>query len=308
MSPFGYGRGEGVDAGHGDPEWICSKEKPQYDEIFKSLNPIDGKVTGAGKELIPRALTLARIASTYPHLRNTITVDSALQALLSTTQNCSQLTELCMLLKNQERKDEEHSFDKIAEVLALATQNCSNISQFLMNESSISLESSHSGNVSIHSLHEPLIDHRDDSDTSSDSNRPETYKTDQTDHSNSDDSCHYTTTPKLNIINQTNEQSGIFQTLLFPIKFILLLILNLITITIATECMFICLVYIFTGKLYIEFNIARSPQTWAERVKELTFGIEEETVQIKSIFQLFQSHNVIHILKYLTSRLKNENI
>ncbi|CAH0760800.1 unnamed protein product [Diatraea saccharalis] len=47
VSPFGYGRGEGVDAGHGDPEWICSKEKPRYDQIFQSLNPIDGKVTGA---------------------------------------------------------------------------------------------------------------------------------------------------------------------------------------------------------------------------------------------------------------------
>ncbi|CAG4988776.1 unnamed protein product [Colias eurytheme] len=47
VSPFGYGRGEGVDAGHGDPEWICSKEKPHYDQIFQSLGPIDGKVTGA---------------------------------------------------------------------------------------------------------------------------------------------------------------------------------------------------------------------------------------------------------------------
>ncbi|CAH2985757.1 unnamed protein product [Chilo suppressalis] len=47
VSPFGYGRGEGVDAGHGDPDWICSKEKPRYDQMFQSLNPIDGKVTGA---------------------------------------------------------------------------------------------------------------------------------------------------------------------------------------------------------------------------------------------------------------------
>ncbi|KAI5644740.1 cytoskeletal-regulatory complex EF hand domain-containing protein [Phthorimaea operculella] len=48
VSPFGYGRGEGVDAGHGDPEWICSKDKiDSYDKIFQSLNPIDGKVTGA---------------------------------------------------------------------------------------------------------------------------------------------------------------------------------------------------------------------------------------------------------------------
>ncbi|XP_073959054.1 putative achaete scute target 1 isoform X1 [Choristoneura fumiferana] len=47
VSPFGYGRGEGVDAGHGDPEWICSREKPRYDSIFQGLNPVDGKVTGA---------------------------------------------------------------------------------------------------------------------------------------------------------------------------------------------------------------------------------------------------------------------
>lgn len=47
VSPFGYGRGEGADAGHGDPDWICSKEKPYYDELFRALNPIDGKVTGA---------------------------------------------------------------------------------------------------------------------------------------------------------------------------------------------------------------------------------------------------------------------
>lgn len=47
VSPFGYGRGEGADAGHGDPDWICSKEKPNTDLIFRSLNPVDGKVTGA---------------------------------------------------------------------------------------------------------------------------------------------------------------------------------------------------------------------------------------------------------------------
>ncbi|GBP70172.1 EH domain-containing protein 3 [Eumeta japonica] len=47
VSPFGYGRGEGVDAGHGDPDWICAKEKPRYDEIFRALGPADGKVTGS---------------------------------------------------------------------------------------------------------------------------------------------------------------------------------------------------------------------------------------------------------------------
>ncbi|KRT79319.1 HLH domain-containing protein [Oryctes borbonicus] len=47
ISPFGYKRGEGINAGFGEPEWIVSKYKQQYDNIFESLRPIDGKVTGA---------------------------------------------------------------------------------------------------------------------------------------------------------------------------------------------------------------------------------------------------------------------
>ncbi|GJQ68066.1 putative divalent cation transporter [Trypoxylus dichotomus] len=47
ISPFGYKRGEGINAGFGEPEWIVSKYKQQYDIIFESLRPIDGKVTGA---------------------------------------------------------------------------------------------------------------------------------------------------------------------------------------------------------------------------------------------------------------------
>ncbi|XP_046669544.1 EH domain-containing protein 3 isoform X5 [Homalodisca vitripennis] len=46
-SPFGYKRGEGVDAGHGDPEWIVNKERYKYDALFDTLGPVDGKVTGA---------------------------------------------------------------------------------------------------------------------------------------------------------------------------------------------------------------------------------------------------------------------
>jgi hypothetical protein len=49
VSPFGYKRGEGIDAGSGEPEWIVSKERYKYDAIFDTLNPVDGKVTGAGK-------------------------------------------------------------------------------------------------------------------------------------------------------------------------------------------------------------------------------------------------------------------
>lgn len=47
MSPFGYKRGEGIDAGYGEPEWIVNKDKRRYDEIFQNLSPTDGKITGA---------------------------------------------------------------------------------------------------------------------------------------------------------------------------------------------------------------------------------------------------------------------
>ncbi|XKL65026.1 hypothetical protein PGB90_005112 [Kerria lacca] len=46
VSPFGYKRGEGVDAGKGEPEWIVGRERHKYDIIFDTLNPIDGKITG----------------------------------------------------------------------------------------------------------------------------------------------------------------------------------------------------------------------------------------------------------------------
>lgn len=47
VSPFGYKRGEGIDAGYGEPEWIVSKDKPKYDELFVKLSPTEGKITGA---------------------------------------------------------------------------------------------------------------------------------------------------------------------------------------------------------------------------------------------------------------------
>lgn len=51
VSPFGYKRGEGIDAGAGEPEWIVNKERYKYDSIFESLGPSDGKITGAGISL-----------------------------------------------------------------------------------------------------------------------------------------------------------------------------------------------------------------------------------------------------------------
>lgn len=48
ISPFGYKRGEGIDAGFGEHDWICDRDRERTDTIFDSLNPIDGKITGAG--------------------------------------------------------------------------------------------------------------------------------------------------------------------------------------------------------------------------------------------------------------------
>jgi hypothetical protein len=78
VSPFGYKRGEGIDAGSGEPVWIVSKERYKYDPVFDTLNPVDGKVTGAGKIFLLPVLKL-HCAETlfvneyqrlFPELRN----------------------------------------------------------------------------------------------------------------------------------------------------------------------------------------------------------------------------------------------
>ncbi|XP_062379281.1 EH domain-containing protein 4 [Sardina pilchardus] len=53
-SPFGRGYGEGISAGADADEWIVHRDKPRYDEIFYTLMPINGKVTGvnAKKEMM----------------------------------------------------------------------------------------------------------------------------------------------------------------------------------------------------------------------------------------------------------------
>ena len=57
VSPFGYKRGEGIDAGAGEIEWICDKDRPRTDTIFETLNPVDGKITGAGKRFSINSIT-----------------------------------------------------------------------------------------------------------------------------------------------------------------------------------------------------------------------------------------------------------
>ncbi|MCP9264472.1 EH domain-containing protein 1 [Dirofilaria immitis] len=50
-TPFGFGKGEGFDKGANESGWVVARERYKADEIFDSLDPIDGKITGrAAKE------------------------------------------------------------------------------------------------------------------------------------------------------------------------------------------------------------------------------------------------------------------
>lgn len=57
-SPFGHGYGEGAGEGIDDANWVVARDKPMYDEIFYTLSPVDGKITGANakKELVKSKL------------------------------------------------------------------------------------------------------------------------------------------------------------------------------------------------------------------------------------------------------------
>nr|XP_057947485.1 EH domain-containing protein 4-like [Doryrhamphus excisus] len=52
--PFGQGYGEGVSAGADADDWIVSRDKHRYDEIFYTLMPVNGKISGvnAKKEMM----------------------------------------------------------------------------------------------------------------------------------------------------------------------------------------------------------------------------------------------------------------
>ncbi|NP_001133244.1 EH domain-containing protein 4-like [Salvelinus fontinalis] len=56
--PFGQGYGEGISAGSDCEDWIVSRDKHKYDEIFYSMNPINGKISGvnAKKEMMSSSL------------------------------------------------------------------------------------------------------------------------------------------------------------------------------------------------------------------------------------------------------------
>ncbi|XP_074651932.1 EH domain-containing protein 3-like [Tubulanus polymorphus] len=65
-TPFGIGNLEGINAGQGESEWICARKRDKTDRVFDTLDPIDGKISGAKakREMMNSRLpnnTLARI-------------------------------------------------------------------------------------------------------------------------------------------------------------------------------------------------------------------------------------------------------
>ncbi|XP_064148215.1 EH domain-containing protein 4 isoform X2 [Loxodonta africana] len=56
--PFNQGYGEGAGEGADEEEWVVAKDKPIYDELFYTLSPVNGKITGinAKKEMVTSKL------------------------------------------------------------------------------------------------------------------------------------------------------------------------------------------------------------------------------------------------------------
>lgn len=51
-SPFGVGACEGINIGRGEQEWVIARDQYKYEDIFNSLNPINGKITGAAAKQV----------------------------------------------------------------------------------------------------------------------------------------------------------------------------------------------------------------------------------------------------------------
>lgn len=67
VSPFGYKRGEGIDAGFGEHDWICNRDRARTDPLFESLGPVDGKITGAGNNYTKFLISISISLGIYYH-------------------------------------------------------------------------------------------------------------------------------------------------------------------------------------------------------------------------------------------------
>lgn len=287
VSPFGYGRGEGVDAGHGDPEWICSKEKPNYDRIFQSLNPIDGKVTGAGTNM--------QILK-YPEPRGTVLLDRTLQIMHSATQNCTLLSELCIHLHHTNSDDP--NFGKIVDALTVANETCSAVARCLVGARGREDDDM--------SFREPVVEspsvsrcHSNEDDTPFDTS-------DDTASDTSADAAPSRKPP-------AREPTANTQSILNPLRLIrtvfgvfeaiVVATVTVVLFMISSQLLFMLLAKAITGETYFEFSVEKTPNTWLEKAKSLTFGAEDEIVKLEHVAGLLQPRTVASLARYVAQRL-----
>lgn len=232
-----------------------------------------------------------------------------MEALLSSTQNCSLLTELCISLKaskddhQNQNPPETSNFDKIATVLSVAAQNSNMIVQFLLHERSLQIEAERhrmSPAVSIHSLTESIAldDSRNDFSRPASSNAE--VKNDSDDESDSDKEI-----PFLNLDTEYKNTSGFYNPIILSLKFLFLLVLNIITIIITVQVMFVTMVYLKTGEIYIEFYVDKTPESWIDKAKDIAFGVVQEPIRIHYFFEFFYRNNLINIVRYIYSKVND---
>lgn len=220
------------------------------------------------------------------------------------TQHCSQLTELCRILKNTETKVEPGAgdFDKIATALETSSQVMNRIAQFLVTNT-VSDECSDISCVSIHTLDDAVVGdasihnvNGESTTTLGKSSNPE--RNEFSEYSDFDTESYGKDTPSNNV-EIPKESRSVFSPILFSIKFIFLLLINIITICIIIQLLFTTTVYIITGKLFLEFKAEKAPETWLEKATVAAFGSEEEIIQIRNMFEVFSTHNLVKFLKYI---------
>lgn len=247
-------------------------------------------------------LALARLLIAHPHLRATLVIDKALQALLLSTQHCSQLTELCTILKNNNSKVEPGAgdFDKIATALETSCRTVNRIAQFVITNN-VSDECSDISGVSIHTLNDAVVDDVSirnlscaSTTTLGKSNNTLIFSEESdfdTESDGKDSPCNNFQIPK--------ESRSFFSPILLSIKFMFLLLINILSICLIIQLLFTTTVYILTGKLFLEFKVEKAPETWLEKATVAAFGSEEEIIQIRNVFELFATQNLVKLLKYL---------
>lgn len=222
-----------------------------------------------------------------------------------------------MRLKDSEKHKDDDRLAKLVDSVSTATENCKLITQFILNahEAQVaSLGERMSPAVSIHSLNDTLaIDGAGDRCES----RPYRYQDDGLKNgskvdsdwlsdnvdSSDDESSYESPSAPQHGLTASNSNTSHFGNLFILVKFIVLLSLNIVTLLITAEFVFVSMVYVLTGERYIEFHVDRSPTTWIGKAKLLTFGPDTQAVRIQSFAELFYRDNVVNILKYFTEKL-----